>query len=139
MTPTRRLVLFFLAATLAAPAQASDGILTAAEAHRAAQAGEILLVDIRRPDEWRRTGIAEGALPLDMRRPDFVAQLDQAVGGDRSRPVALICAAGVRTARVATALRRMGFSDLHDVSEGMTGSRAGPGWLRAGLPVTPAN
>jgi rhodanese-related sulfurtransferase len=139
MTLTRRLALILMAATLAAPAHASDGILTAAEAHRAAQAGEILLVDIRRPDEWRRTGIPEGALPLDMRRPDFVVQLDQAVGGDRSRPVALICAAGVRTARVASALRRMGFSDLHDVSEGMTGSRAGPGWLRAGLPVTPAN
>ena len=138
MNPTRRLVLALLAAGLAAPAQAADGILTAAEAHRAAIAGDILLVDIRRPDEWRRTGIPEGALPLDMRRPDFLAQLDQAVGGDRTRPVALICAAGVRTARVATALRRVGFSDIRDVSEGMTGSRAGPGWLRAGLPVTPA-
>lgn len=139
MRPTRRFVLALLTASLAAPAFASDGILTAAEAHRAALAGDILLVDIRRPDEWRRTGLPEGALPLDMRRPDFLAQLDQAIGGDRTRPVALICAAGVRTARVASALRRIGFSDVHDVSEGMTGSRAGPGWLRAGLPVTPAN
>lgn len=139
MNPTRRLVLILLAATLAAPAHASGGIMSAADAHSAAQSGALLLIDIRRPDEWRRTGIAEGALPLDMRRPDFLTELDKALGGDRTRTVALICASGVRSARVATALRQMGFADLHDVSEGMTGSRAGPGWLRAGLPVTPAN
>ncbi|MFD2857341.1 hypothetical protein ACFSZS_25050 [Seohaeicola zhoushanensis] len=34
--------------------------LSVAEAHAAALAGEVTLVDIRRPDEWRLTGIGEG-------------------------------------------------------------------------------
>ena len=135
MTLVRRLVLVLLA-LVATRIAAADGRMTAAEAHRAALAGDILLVDIRTPDEWKDSGVPEGALPLDMRRLEFVADLDRALDGDRSQPVALICAAGVRSARVAEALRRMGFSDVHDVSEGMHGSDAGPGWLRAGLPVT---
>ena len=39
--------------------------LTVAQAHEQALAGEILLVDIRRPDEWRRTGIGQGAQPFN--------------------------------------------------------------------------
>ncbi|TNF62681.1 MAG: rhodanese-like domain-containing protein [Rhodobacteraceae bacterium] len=109
--------------------------LGVAEAHRAALAGTITLVDIRRPEEWKSTGLGEGALPLDMRRPDFVATLDAALGGDRSRPVALICASGVRSARLARALADAGFTDVRDVPEGMSGSRLGPGWVRSGLPV----
>lgn len=107
----------------------------AAEAHRAAKAGEIVLVDIRRPDEWARTGIGAGAIPLDMRRHDFVDRLLEAVGGRRDRPVALICARGVRSERLSNRLAADGFAALLDVPEGMLGSAAGPGWLASGLPV----
>ncbi|WP_172331317.1 rhodanese-like domain-containing protein [Mangrovicoccus sp. HB161399] len=118
------------------PAPASEGrLLTPEEAQQAVRAGELLLVDIRRPDEWQRTGIAEGAHPLDLRRPDFAAALEALAGGDRTRPVALICAAGVRSRREAERLARAGFSAVHDVPEGMEGSRAGPGWIARGLPL----
>ncbi len=105
------------------------------EALAALRAGEILLVDIRRPEEWAATGIAEGALPLDMRRDDFVAAVTALAGGDRKRPVALICAAGVRSDRTAERLAAAGFTDIIDVPEGMEGSAAGPGWIARGLPV----
>jgi rhodanese-related sulfurtransferase len=117
------------------PPDYPGGRLSVAEAHAQADDGAVLLVDIRRPDEWRRTGVPEGAVPLDMRRDDFIAALAGLTGEDRSRPVALICARGVRSARLATRLSAAGFTQVRDVPEGMLGSAAGPGWLAAGLPV----
>jgi len=105
-------------------------------AHQQATAGEIILLDIRRPDEWQRTGIGEGALPLDMRRDDFIQALDQITSGDRSLPVAVICARGVRSARLTRTLNDAGYTNLIDVPEGMLGSTSGAGWLAKGLPVT---
>ncbi|MBL9054526.1 MAG: rhodanese-like domain-containing protein [Tabrizicola sp.] len=100
------------------------------------EAGEITLIDIRRPDEWEETGTAKGALRLDMRRRDFVQALDALVDGDRTRPIAVICARGVRSARMSDLLTENGFSNIINVPEGMLGSSAGPGWIARGLPVT---
>ena len=111
--------------------------LSAADAHAAAVAGQIILIDIRRPDEWARTGLGEGALPLDMRRPDFASALAKLVEAAPDLPIALICARGVRSARLSARLAEAGFTRIVDVPEGMLGSGAGPGWLKRGLPVVP--
>jgi rhodanese-related sulfurtransferase len=105
-------------------------------AHQLAISGEITLLDIRRPDEWLKTGSAAGAHRLDMRQKDFVEVLDGLVAGDRSKPVALICARGVRSNRMSDKLSKAGFTNIIDVPEGMLGSKAGPGWLQRKLPVT---
>ena len=115
--------------------QPSGATLTVAEAYEAAQQKEVFLIDIRRPDEWADTGIGEGAAPIDMRRPDFIAALDRQTGGDRAAPIALICARGVRSKRLSAALRDAGYTHVLDVPEGMLGSFSGPGWLKTGLPV----
>ena len=108
--------------------------LTPAEAHARAVAGEIYLIDIRRPDEWAATGSGEGAVRLDMRRPDFTEALLE-VAGSRDAPIALICAAGVRSARLSNRLAAAGFTNIIDVPEGMTGGIYGRGWVNHGLPV----
>jgi len=104
-------------------------------AHDLAVKGKLTLIDIRRPDEWARTGSGEGAHRLDMRRKDFITALDGIMGGDRSKPVALICATGVRSNRTSQRLKNAGFTHVIDVPEGMMGSKAGPGWLKRNLPV----
>lgn len=109
-------------------------MISAAEAHAAAMSGEILLVDIRTPEEWRATGIGQGAVPIDMRRDDFLEAL-AAAGGARDRRIALICRSGNRSARLAKQLQEAGYSGVADVSGGMLGSAAGAGWTAAGLPV----
>lgn len=109
--------------------------LSAPEAHTQAVAGDILLVDIRRPGEWTRTGSGEGANRLDMRRDDFIDALKELTGGRTDTPVALICARGVRSARMNNRLIEAGFTQIIDVPEGMLGSAAGPGWVKRGLPV----
>ncbi len=47
----------------------------------------------------------------------------------------LICATGGRSGRVMRSLRQAGYSGFLDVSEGMLGSAAGPGWIAGGYPV----
>ncbi|MEP1765748.1 MAG: rhodanese-like domain-containing protein [Sulfitobacter sp.] len=118
-------------------ADITKGTLTVQDAHAAATQGSITLIDIRRPDEWARTGVGLGALPIDMRDTDFVAQLLTHVGG-KDAPIALICARGVRSRGLSKRLASAGFTHIIDVPEGMLGSGAGPGWLGAGLPVTPS-
>jgi rhodanese-related sulfurtransferase len=112
-----------------------DGTLSTPDAHAAAASGAVLLVDIRRPDEWSRTGVGEGAVPLDMRRQDFIEALLAQTDGRTDTPVALICARGVRSKAMSAKLINAGFSSIIDVPEGMLGSGAGPGWLRRGLPT----
>ncbi|MGV6802654.1 MAG: rhodanese-like domain-containing protein [Ruegeria sp.] len=117
------------------PENFAGGKLTVTEAHEQAMSGDILLLDIRTPREWRATGVGQGALPLDMRRDDFLNELGRLVDGDRSRPIAVICARGVRSARLSNSLTEAGYSNIIDVPEGMLGSAAGPGWVALGLPV----
>lgn len=116
-------------------AQNTAGTLSPPQAYEGARDGSVLLIDIRRPDEWSHTGVGEGALPLDMRRQDFEALLLRAAQGDTTQPIALICARGVRSRRMTDRLTSAGFMQIIDVPEGMLGSGAGPGWLRRGLPV----
>ncbi|WP_171174687.1 rhodanese-like domain-containing protein [Ruegeria sp. HKCCD8929] len=143
-SPTRRWVLLGAAAVAGTwavreyrltPPDYAGGKLSVSNAHRSAVAGEVVLIDIRTPREWRASGIGEGAHPIDMRRADFVQALTAVVGPDRSQPIALICARGVRSARLSLHLTEAGFTNIIDVPEGMLGSRAGPGWVRVGLPL----
>jgi rhodanese-related sulfurtransferase len=105
------------------------------EAHNYAVTGELTLLDIRRPDEWAATGSGEGAHRLDMRRKDFIEALDVILEGDRTKPVALICARGVRSNWTSQKLKDAGFTNIIDIPEGMLGSSVGPGWLKRKLPV----
>ncbi|MFK7870483.1 MAG: rhodanese-like domain-containing protein [Roseobacter sp.] len=115
-------------------AQNGTETLTPTQAHQAAERGDVVLVDIRRPDEWAATGVGEGAQAIDMRRPDFTKEL-LSRAGTTDRAIALICARGVRSRRLSQALNDAGFTRIIDIPEGMLGSGAGPGWLATGLPV----
>lgn len=125
---------------LAMPASAA-GVLGADEAHRRAEAGEILIVDVRSPREWRQTGLPKGAAAVTIHNPNgaegFLAEMLTAVGGDKSKPVALICASGTRSNRALRYLESRGFTNLYDVREGMMGRGDAPGWLKRGLPTQP--
>ncbi|MFM2422444.1 MAG: hypothetical protein RL291_974, partial [Pseudomonadota bacterium] len=111
--------------------------MPAVTAHAKALAGELVLIDIRTPEEWRETGVpASGhAIAMNQRRATFLSAIDGVTGGDKRRPIALICATGGRSAALKTELTRAGYMSVIDVSEGMLGSRGQPGWIKAGLPV----
>ncbi|MCR8827456.1 rhodanese-like domain-containing protein [Pseudosulfitobacter koreensis] len=115
-------------------AQNGTGTLTPLQAHAGVQDGTLLLIDIRRPDEWALTGIGQGAHPLDMRNVDFMAAL-RSLAQARGLPVAVICARGVRSRFVTRQMQAAGLAPVTDVPEGILGSGAGPGWIKRGLPL----
>lgn len=112
--------------------------MTPEEALAAAATGDILLVDIRRPDEWQKTGVPQHAVAFDMRDDSFLQNIRDA-RASTGQPVAVICARGVRSARITNQLDVAGIRPIIDIPEGMLGSFAGPGWLERGLPVVEVN
>ena len=118
-------------------------VLTPDEARTMAERGELTIIDIRLPVEWERTGLPAGAMAISLQdqtlqpRGDFVADVLEALANDRTRPVALICASGHRSAFAQQWLLQSGFSQVHDISEGMVGGEYGPGWLARALPTGP--
>jgi rhodanese-related sulfurtransferase len=112
--------------------------LAPAEAHAAAKAGTVILVDIRRPDEWAATGVPENAHLLQMEDPMFEAKLSQLTGGDRTRPIALFCRTANRTRTVQAALMQRGWTRVINVEGGMIGNQHDKGWAASGLPVRKA-
>lgn len=126
-----------LGLVLIAGAAAAAPALSVQDAYAQAERGEILLIDIRSVNEWRATGVATVARPISMHEPGFYEKLDAAVGGDRGRPVALICASGGRSAWMQVQLLARGYSNVIDVPEGMLGGANGAGWIKSGLPVRP--
>ena len=118
-----------------APAQL-PAIISAPDAYTLASSGQLKLIDVRTPREWRSTGIPEGAATINMRERDFADRVLAAVGGDKTTPIALTCAAGGRSSSSARKLRELGFTNVTDISEGFNGNQtAGPGWGARGLPV----
>jgi rhodanese-related sulfurtransferase len=96
---------------------------------------EVAIFDIRRPDEWRKTGVVEGSQLLTFVdaggrvKADFLARFLATV--DRDEPVVLICRTGSRTSTLARHLvEKMGFTQVYNVRNGITQ------WIRDGQPIT---
>ena len=94
------------------------------------------MYDIRRPEEWRRTGVVAGSRLLtfvDGRgriQPDFMHRFEQGVA--KEKPVILICQSGTRTDTLARHLvENLGYQAVYNVRRGIAG------WLDAGLPAVP--
>lgn len=119
----------------AALSEGVDQQIDVSTAHELATSGEIVLIDIRRPDEWAATGSPASGYRLDLRRDDFTDALLELTDGAQDARVALICARGVRSSRLTNQLVAAGFTNIIDVPEGMLGSGAGPGWINEGLPL----
>jgi hydroxyacylglutathione hydrolase len=85
---------------------------------------DLVVIDVREPFEWDE-GHIDGARHIPMgeaarRKAEFPAD----------RPKAVLCAGGLRSSTVISALDRDGLSGWHNVIGGMTA------WVKAGYPVT---
>jgi rhodanese-related sulfurtransferase len=96
---------------------------------------KIVLIDIRRPEEWAETGVAENAHKLDMTDELFLSKLSKITQGNRTQPIALICRTASRTRVVQDALMQMGYSNVINVEGGMIGNDEDKGWIKHGLPL----
>ena len=85
---------------------------------------DLAVIDVREPFEWF-DGHVEGAMHLPM----FEA-LQRAGELPADRPKAVLCAGGLRSSTVISALKRRGVSGWFNVTGGMTA------WIKAGYPVS---
>jgi len=92
------------------------------------------IIDIRRPDEWKQTGVIDGSILLtafDGRGklvPEFPADLAKQV--TKEEPFILICRTGNRTSNISMALaEQLGYKGVINVTDGITK------WISDGKPV----
>ncbi len=135
-------VFILLAAFSADRVAVAAEVISVKGAYERAQKKEIVLVDVRSIDEWRETGIPQGAIPISIHHPGgmqgFVDTVRKAVDQDLNKPVALICRYGVRSTRAQWALEEAGFKKILNVREGLKGNVIdGSGWFDAKLPMVP--
>ncbi len=111
--------------------------MDAPTAHEKALKGEILLVDIRTPEEWKQTGVPASAHAITMHQDGqvFLSSLLRAAGGDSKLPVAVICRTGSRSTALAGPLSKAGFPNVINVVEGVVGGPRGTGWIKRELPL----
>ena len=96
------------------------------------QANGVLVIDIRHEDEWRDTGIIEGAKTVTAFQkngqihPDFQQKLFS-LAPSKSTPILLYCRSGNRSNAIGNALiTQLGFSQVSHLSTGIAG------WIREG-------
>ena len=127
--------------TMTGCARDSGPTLSAPDAYARAQSGELTLIDIRHPDEWLQSGVAKGALRIDMASKQgeagFVQQVDRRLKGNKHTPIGLLSLSGNRAANAQSILYKAGFTEVYNIREGMMGNSAGPGWIARGLPLEP--
>jgi rhodanese-related sulfurtransferase len=132
---SRRVVLaggFLLpAAFVQGQAPAPSG-LSAREAFELLQAGRIVLVDIRTPDEWTDSGLPQGAVPFDLDATAFDVRLAGLRLDNPGKRIALIDRTGAQAAATVQKLGGRGWRDLVAVRGGVLGPG---GWLAEKLPV----
>ena len=94
-----------------------------------------VIIDIRREDEWRDTGIIAGAATVTAFQasgrvdPDFLDSFRE-LAPSRDTPIMLYCRSGNRTTSLGNALiEQLGFTDVTHLSTGING------WLEGGKPT----
>ncbi|MET0851594.1 MAG: rhodanese-like domain-containing protein [Candidatus Rokuibacteriota bacterium] len=85
---------------------------------------DLVVIDVREPSEWDE-GHIDGAIHIPM--AEAVRRIAEV---PRDRPKAVLCAGGLRSSLVISALAREGLSEFSNVSGGMTA------WLKGGYPAS---
>ena len=104
---------------------------------KAAQKKGVVVIDIRRAEEWAETGIIKGAHTITaftqsgQLHPEFQTKFTSIVTTPDT-PVMLYCRTGNRTGIIGNALvSQLGYRDVTHLSDGIVG------WTAGGAPVVP--
>jgi adenylyltransferase/sulfurtransferase len=91
----------------------NQGEVSATDLKSLLDRGEVTLIDVREPSEYRICQIPGAALIPLGELPRRVAEIDQ------SRPVVVHCKSGARSAQAVAWLRRQGFTDVRNMRGGI--------------------
>ena len=99
-------------------AHAENLTLEALSGQALATSEDTLLVDIRRPEEWKQTGVIEGALLVTYTDPQSFLQAVQPHLRDGQK-LALVCRSGNRTSQATRQIAQSINGHVIDVQGGM--------------------
>ncbi len=108
------LPLFALLGLFQGPAPAYKNLTPAQFSAAMSQKG-VLLLDVRRPDEFAN-GHLPGAVNIDVTAPDFAQRV---AALDKTRPTYVYCRSGARSTRAATQLTQAGFVHISNLIGGV--------------------
>lgn len=91
-------------------------LITVEEMNSLIELGKVKLIDVRTPREYKQGHIA-GAVNIDFKDKNF-AELIAKV--DKSKPIAVYCGRGGRSAKCATYMKEAGFTKIYDLDGGIT-------------------
>jgi len=103
--------------------------ITLEEAKEMYEQDDTIVVDVRRPDEYRQVHVKDAVhIPVD----DLLSRIDEL---PRNKKLLFICAAGVRSGLASEMAAAMGFdtNDLFNIEDGT------PAWTEKGLPTSRGN
>ena len=104
-------------------------LISVTEAHERARRGDVLIIDVRQPNEWARTGRPQNSVGVPFQSPTFVQDVRAAVGDKIDTSIALSCHTGARATTASGMLTEDGFTSLFIVEGGFVA------WDKAGLPI----
>lgn len=104
-------------------------ILSAENTYALMQKNSLILVDVRKPDEWHETGIPKNSKGVTLSDDGFADTILELTNNNKTKCIALTCHAGNRSKEAAFKLHNAGFNDLISVDGGIVS------WIEAELPT----
>jgi rhodanese-related sulfurtransferase len=90
------------------------------------KSGEVLIVDVRTPNEYN-SGHIEGAVLCDVTAGSFDQKIQEYA---KDQPVYIYCRSGSRSAGAMRKMKAMGFTEVYDLRGGVIN------WTKSGKPLT---
>lgn len=87
--------------------------------------GNAIILDVRTPGEYAAGHLANSVL-ININDPDFTERVDKL---DKSAPVLVYCASGIRSAKAADIMADQGFSTIYHMEDGLRE------WIKSNKPV----
>lgn len=94
---------------------ATVATLSSSEFDQSINANSAVILDVRTPDEFT-SGHIKNAVNIDFYAADFKTKLDNL---DKSKPYAVYCRSGNRSAQAVTIMKQLGFKNIVELKGGI--------------------
>jgi len=103
--------------------------LSTIDAYNKLNASDLVLIDVREPNEWLMEGSPEGAKRIALQNTQFTDEVLSFVENNKDQAIAVCCRSGMRGDKAARLLLNSGFTDVMNVEGGFMK------WRDEGLPI----
>ncbi len=91
-------------------------LITVEEMDQLLEMKKVQLIDVRTPKEYEK-GHISGAINIDFRDANFESLISSV---DKTKPVAVYCGRGGRSAACASVMQKAGFTKIYDLDGGIS-------------------